>query len=362
MAAVLYMKMLSRSDVSRRVTVGVVTPYKDQIAELRRKFEPLIKGRPEARVTPVEFATVDGVQGREFDVVIFSCVRAIQGVDAAPVDLTDEFEYMDNAEAAAHSRRMIGFLSDRRRLNVALTRPKRALFVLGNAATLRRADEIWSLFWADAEKRGVAVRALQPYGLHSFDRWERIEFIPADIIKVEEKQQVRSPEVKVENDVKGSDSVVYLTLEETDAGKLATEPPGRPTIGTHLSSKPVKRRPNQSGTPSWLHEPVKPKKAKVQSTGAERIRPVQALQMVPKSRSTGKTTTYRAGDAMARRSAAAIGAGPTSAKIEAMRKRAEKEHAAAMQSSNERRVSVVNKKPPPGGLLNSILKGMKKET
>ena len=362
LAAVLYMKMLSRSDVSRRVTVGVVTPYKDQIAELRRKFEPLIKGRPEARVTPVEFATVDGVQGREFDVVIFSCVRAIQGVDAAPVDLTDEFEYMDNAEAAAHSRRMIGFLSDRRRLNVALTRPKRALFVLGNAATLRRADEIWSLFWADAEKRGVAVRALQPYGLHSFDRWERIEFIPADIIKVEEKQQVRSPEVKVENDVKGSDSVVYLTLEETDAGKLATEPPGRPTIGTHLSSKPVKRRPNQSGTPSWLHEPVKPKKAKVQSTGAERIRPVQALQMVPKSRSTGKTTTYRAGDAMARRSAAAIGAGPTSAKIEAMRKRAEKEHAAAMQSSNERRVSVVNKKPPPGGLLNSILKGMKKET
>lgn len=362
LAAVLYMKMLSRSDVSRRVTVGVVTPYKDQIAELRRKFEPLIKGRPEARVTPVEFATVDGVQGREFDVVIFSCVRAIQGVDAAPVDLTDEFEYMDNAEAAAHSRRMIGFLSDRRRLNVALTRPKRALFVLGNAATLRRADEIWSLFWADAEKRGVAVRALQPYGLHSFDRWERIEFIPADIIKVEEKQQVRSPEVKVENDVKGSDSVVDLTLEETDAGKLATEPPGRPTIGTHLSSKPVKRRPNQSGTPSWLHEPVKPKKAKVQSTGAERIRPVQALQMVPKSRSTGKTTTYRAGDAMARRSAAAIGAGPTSAKIEAMRKRAEKEHAAAMQSSNERRVSVVNKKPPPGGLLNSILKGMKKET
>uniref|UniRef100_A0A6U2CFQ3 AAA+ ATPase domain-containing protein n=1 Tax=Micromonas pusilla TaxID=38833 RepID=A0A6U2CFQ3_MICPS len=360
LAAVLYMKMLSRSDVSRRVTVGVVTPYKDQIAELRRKFEPIIKGRPEARVTPVEFATVDGVQGREFDVVIFSCVRAIQGVDAAPVDLTDEFEYMDNAEAAAHSRRMIGFLSDRRRLNVALTRPKRALFVLGNAATLRRADEIWSLFWADAEKRGVAVRALQPYGLHSFDRWERIEYVPADIIKVEEKQQVRSPEVKVENDVKGSDSVVDLTLdEETDAGKLATEPPGRPTIGTHLSSKPVKRRPNQSDTPSWLHEPVKPKKAKIQSTGAERIRPVQALQMVPKSRSTGKTTTYRAGDATARPSAAAIGAGPTSAKIEAMRKRAD---AAAMQSSHERRVSVVNKKPPPGGLLNSILKGMKKET
>ena len=366
LAAVLYMKILSRADVSQSVTVGVVTPYKDQIAELRRKFEPLIKGRPEARVTPVEFATVDGVQGREFDVVIFSCVRAIQGVDAAPVDLTDEFEYMDDAEAAAHSRRMIGFLSDRRRLNVALTRPKRALFVLGNAATLRRADEIWSLFWADAEKRGVAIRALQPYGLHSFDRWERIEYVSADIVKVEEKQQVRrSPEVKLENAVKGSDSVVDLTLdEETHPRELATEPPGRPIISTQFSSKPVKRRPDQSNTPSWLHEPLKPKKAKIQSTGAERIRPVQALQMVPKSRSTGKTTTYRAGDEMARPSAAAIGAGPSSAKIEVMRRRAEKEQAAAMQSRHELRVSVptVNKKPPPGGLLNSILKGMRKST
>ena len=134
---------------------------------------------------------------------------------------------------------------------------KRVFFVLGNAATLRRADEIWSLFWADAEKRGVAIRALQPYGLHSFDRWERIEYVSADIVKVEEKQQVRrSPEVKLENAVKGSDSVVDLTLDkETDPRELATEPPGPPIISTQFSSKPVKRRPDQSTTPSWLHEP-----------------------------------------------------------------------------------------------------------
>ena len=63
LAAVLYMKICA-SGVSRRVTVGVVTPYKDQIAELRRKFEPLIKGRPEARVT--RGVHRGGVQG-EFD-------------------------------------------------------------------------------------------------------------------------------------------------------------------------------------------------------------------------------------------------------------------------------------------------------
>jgi senataxin len=294
LAAVLYTKLLSRADVTQRVTVGVVTPYKDQIAQLKRVFEPLIKGRPEAHVTPVEFATVDGVQGREFDVVIFSCVRAIQGMDAASVDLTDEFEYMNDAEAAAHSRRMIGFLSDRRRLNVALTRPKRALFVLGHAATLRRADEIWSMFWGDAERRGVAIRALRPYGLHNFDRWERVKYVPSDEVKVEEKLQGMAPDViKPADVVKDSrDAVVDLTLDD-DAVPVysAREPPRHPAMSARPTSKPVKRRADVGNTPSWLHEPLKPKKPKVESTGAGRVRPVQALQTVPKSRSTGKTTT-----------------------------------------------------------------------
>ena len=367
LAAVLYTKLLSRADVTQRVTVGVVAPYKDQIAQLKRVFEPLIKGRPEAHVTPVEFATVDGVQGREFDVVIFSCVRAIQGMDAASVDLTDEFEYMNDAEAAAHSRRMIGFLSDRRRLNVALTRPKRALFVLGHAATLRRADEIWSMFWGDAERRGVAIRALRPYGLHNFDRWERVNHVPSDEIKVEEKLQVMAPDViKPADVVKDSrDAVVDLTLDD-DAVPMnsAREPPRHPAMSARPTSKPVKRRADEGNTPSWLHEPLKPKKPKVESTGAGRVRPVQALQTVPKSRSTGKTTTYRTGDTFAKPSATALGAGPSAQKMDAMRRRAEKERAEAF-AGHEPRVSLppkANKKPPPGGVLNSILKGMRKNT
>lgn len=59
-----------------------------------------------------EVGTVDGFQGREKDVIVLSCVRA---------------------QAATGS---IGFLSDRRRMNVAITRAKFALYVVAHCQSL----------------------------------------------------------------------------------------------------------------------------------------------------------------------------------------------------------------------------------
>jgi len=79
--------------------IGVITPYKDQ--------EDLLK----KLLKDVEVQTVDGFQGREKEVIVVSLVRSNKEKD-------------------------IGFLSDLRRLNVAITRPKRKLIMVGDKETV----------------------------------------------------------------------------------------------------------------------------------------------------------------------------------------------------------------------------------
>mmetsp|Transcript_63832 Transcript_63832/g.54136 ORF Transcript_63832/g.54136 Transcript_63832/m.54136 type:complete len:86 (+) Transcript_63832:848-1105(+) len=65
----------------------------------------------------IEFNTIDGFQGREMDVIILSLVRSNKNSN-------------------------IGFLKDRRRMNVAITRAKYLLVVIGNIKTLKN-DKFW---------------------------------------------------------------------------------------------------------------------------------------------------------------------------------------------------------------------------
>ena len=78
--------------------IGIISPYADQVKLIQEK-------------TPVEVKTVDGFQGREKEIIIISTVRS-------------------------NSHGNIGFLKDLRRLNVAITRAKRKLIIIGNANTL----------------------------------------------------------------------------------------------------------------------------------------------------------------------------------------------------------------------------------
>lgn len=79
--------------------IGIISPYADQVKVIQEK-------------TPVEVKTVDGFQGREKEIIIISTVRS-----------------NDNGN--------IGFLKDLRRLNVAITRAKRKLIIVGNKETLK---------------------------------------------------------------------------------------------------------------------------------------------------------------------------------------------------------------------------------
>lgn len=109
-------------------SVGFVSPYKEQVRVLRREISrSSIPGS-----VSIEVNTVDGFQGREKDVIIFSCVRASK-------------------------RGGIGFLKDIRRLNVAITRARFCLFVVGHVNTLVR-DETWAALVKSADERRLIVR------------------------------------------------------------------------------------------------------------------------------------------------------------------------------------------------------------
>ena len=105
--------------------IGIITPYKSQLKELRVQFA---RAYGEAVLTQVEFNTTDAFQGRESEVIIFSCVRA-------------------------SSSKGIGFLSDIRRMNVGITRAKSSLWVLGNSRSLMQ-GEFWGNLIQNARARG----------------------------------------------------------------------------------------------------------------------------------------------------------------------------------------------------------------
>ncbi|KAG0038349.1 DEAD-box type RNA helicase [Podila clonocystis] len=109
--------------------VGVISPYQQQVRTLKEYFSRRFGSKI---IESVDFNSVDGFQGQEKDIIIFSCVRA-----------------------SVHGT--VGFLADVRRMNVALTRARQSLFILGHADTLRR-ESIWGDLVQDAESRGLFTK------------------------------------------------------------------------------------------------------------------------------------------------------------------------------------------------------------
>lgn len=132
--------------------IGIITPYKGQLRELKQQFASTYG---EDILKKVDFNTTDAFQGRESEVIIFSCVRA--------------------------SNNGIGFLADIRRMNVGLTRAKSSLWVLGNSSALMQ-GQYWKSLITNARERNVYTEGNIPKLLQrpQFTGYKEIEMIDAD--------------------------------------------------------------------------------------------------------------------------------------------------------------------------------------
>lgn len=97
--------------------LAVITPYRAQARAIRERLTNL----------EVEVDTVDSFQGREKDAVLLSLVRS-------------------------NTEQSLGFLEDLRRMNVAITRPRRHLFVVGDSATLS-SHEFYARFLEEVHRQ-----------------------------------------------------------------------------------------------------------------------------------------------------------------------------------------------------------------
>ncbi|MDR2276115.1 MAG: AAA family ATPase [Sphingobacterium sp.] len=97
------------SPMEKWPSIGIITPYRKQVSILKEILEQDEELRPYATIIKVQ--TIDSFQGQEKDIIYISLTRS-------------------------NNEQQIGFLSDVRRMNVAMTRAKKKLVVIGDSATI----------------------------------------------------------------------------------------------------------------------------------------------------------------------------------------------------------------------------------
>ena len=109
--------------------IGIIAPYASQVSKMRAARDA------GTQLDALEISTVDGFQGREKEIIIISCVRS-------------------------NAKRSVGFVSDYRRMNVAVTRARALCIVVGDSETLE-ADTMLKSLVEHIEDRGEYASAQQ---------------------------------------------------------------------------------------------------------------------------------------------------------------------------------------------------------
>ncbi|GJN26634.1 hypothetical protein PR202_gb14583 [Eleusine coracana subsp. coracana] len=127
-AVVRIVQRLFKEAVSRgsKLSVGVVSPYNAQARAIQEKIG---KSYNMYDGFSVKVKSVDGFQGAEEDIIFISTVRSNRAGS-------------------------VGFLTNLQRTNVALTRAKHCLWIVGNGTTLSNSNSVWQKIIKDAQERG----------------------------------------------------------------------------------------------------------------------------------------------------------------------------------------------------------------
>lgn len=220
----LYRRVTSdHPDYDFRGKVGIITPYKSQLRELKNRFV----AQYGSKITEdIDFNTTDAFQGRESEIIIFSCVRA--------------------SPAGG-----IGFLQDIRRMNVGLTRAKSSLWVLGNTQSLVR-GAFWKQLVEDAKKRdrytdGDVGKMLSK---HSSAYPARPGMFDVPLRRVSVKQEIKAEPMSRTESSKSSDSDVHIRIKEEDGGNEDTE---MVDVDTDGASEAASNALNGSGASTPLY-------------------------------------------------------------------------------------------------------------
>ncbi|OMJ84448.1 hypothetical protein SteCoe_14461 [Stentor coeruleus] len=163
----------------KRLNIGIITPYKKQVVIIREYFKNFYENDWKI---DLEVNTVDGFQGREKDVIIFSSVR---------------------------SGNTVGFLSDKRRMNVAITRAKYALWIIGSVSCLEN-NNYWGRLVNYCKERNRIINCRAFTEVEDF-------FIPGqmmDIDYVEEKIVEKKQEPKICEKKKIENKIVRLPVSK----------------------------------------------------------------------------------------------------------------------------------------------------
>nr|XP_021529773.1 probable helicase senataxin isoform X3 [Aotus nancymaae] len=230
-----------RKDVTFR-NIGIITHYKAQKTMIQKDLDKEFD-----RKGPAEVDTVDAFQGRQKDCVIVTCVRAntMQG--------------------------SIGFLASLQRLNVAITRAKYSLFILGHLRTLME-NQHWNQLIQDAQKRGAIIKTCDKNYRHDVTKILKLKPVlqrslthPPAIAPEVSRPQGGLPSPKLDSGFAKTSFAAYLCHTPSDSKEapltVISKDPERPPVQDQLRDPRLLKRMGievKGGVFLWDPQPSSP--------------------------------------------------------------------------------------------------------